>query len=115
MNRKDQRVKAATDYINSDVVPAMNMHMAFGDFLRGAEWADENPNWRDAPREFPPKIEGRMYSKDVIILVHWGDHPEHVTTMHFGCYDYSTNEWHSSDGTVRKVKYWIDIKKPGEK
>ena len=39
MNRKDQRVKAATDYINSDVVPAMNMHMAFGDFLRGAEWA----------------------------------------------------------------------------
>lgn len=40
MNRKDQIVKAATDYINSDAVPAMNMHMAFGDFFRGAEWAD---------------------------------------------------------------------------
>lgn len=44
MNRKDQRVKAATDYINSDAVPAMNMHMAFGDFINGAMWADRHPN-----------------------------------------------------------------------
>lgn len=30
--------------MNSDAVPTMNMHMAYGDFTRGAEWADKHPN-----------------------------------------------------------------------
>lgn len=44
MTRKEQIVKAATDYINSDAVSPMNMQMAFGDFINGALWADGHPN-----------------------------------------------------------------------
>ena len=44
MTRKEQIEKAATDYINSDVVSPMNMQMAFGDFINGALWADGHPN-----------------------------------------------------------------------
>ena len=43
MNRKRQIEKAAHEYINSDVVPAWNETLAFGDFINGAEWADEHP------------------------------------------------------------------------
>ena len=41
MTRKEQIEKAATDYINSDAVSPMNMQLAFGDFINGAEWADK--------------------------------------------------------------------------
>ena len=44
MTRKEQIEKAATDYINSDAVSPMNMQMAFGDFIKGAMWADCNPD-----------------------------------------------------------------------
>ena len=40
MTRKEQREKAAQEYINSDAVNPMNMQLAFGDFINGAEWAD---------------------------------------------------------------------------
>lgn len=35
---KNEIEKAAFDYINSDVVKAENMQLAFGDFINGAEW-----------------------------------------------------------------------------
>lgn len=41
MKRREQIEKAATDYINSDAVSPMNMQMAFGDFINGAQWADK--------------------------------------------------------------------------
>ena len=41
MTRKEEIEKAAIDYINSDAVSPMNMQMAFGDFINGAEWADK--------------------------------------------------------------------------
>ena len=41
MTRKEEIEKAATDYINSDAVSPMNMQLAFGDFINGAEWADK--------------------------------------------------------------------------
>lgn len=46
--------KAAFDYINSEVVSAENMQLAFGDFINGAEWMlervckyleNEHPTW----------------------------------------------------------------------
>ena len=40
MTRREEIEKAATDYINSDAVSPMNMQLAFGDFINGAEWAD---------------------------------------------------------------------------
>ena len=41
MKRKEQIEKAAQEYINSDAVSPMNMQLAFGDFINGAEWADK--------------------------------------------------------------------------
>jgi hypothetical protein len=41
MKRKEQIEKAAFEYINSDAVSQMNMQLAFGDFINGAEWADK--------------------------------------------------------------------------
>lgn len=41
MKRGEQIEKAATDYINSDAVSPMNMQLAFGDFIKGAQWADK--------------------------------------------------------------------------
>jgi hypothetical protein len=41
MKRKEQIEKAAFEYINSDAVSPMNMQLAFGDFINGAEWADK--------------------------------------------------------------------------
>ena len=41
MTRREEIEKAATDYINSDAVSPMNMQLAFGDFINGAEWADK--------------------------------------------------------------------------
>lgn len=115
MKREYQIHKAADEYINSDAVPAENIQMAYGDFTRGAEWADNHPNWQNASKAVPMPLFGRSYSKDVLILVKWCDSEHNVTTMHFGCYDHQTEEWCSSDGTVRKnVSWWLDIKKPDE-
>lgn len=41
MTRREEIEKAAFNYINSDVVSAENMQLAFGDFINGAEWADK--------------------------------------------------------------------------
>ena len=41
MTRREEIEKAATDYINSDAVSPMNMQLAFGDFINGAEWSDK--------------------------------------------------------------------------
>ena len=41
MKRNEQIEKAATEYIHSDAVSPMNMQLAFGDFINGAEWADK--------------------------------------------------------------------------
>ena len=41
MKRREQIEKEATNYINSDAVSPMNMQLAFGDFINGAQWADK--------------------------------------------------------------------------
>ena len=41
MTRKEEIEKVAFEYINSDVVSAENMQLAFGDFINGAEWTDK--------------------------------------------------------------------------
>lgn len=41
MKRKEEIEKEATNYINSDAVSPMNMQLAFGDFINGAQWADK--------------------------------------------------------------------------
>lgn len=41
MTRREEIERAATDYINSDAVSPMNMQLAFGDFINGAQWADK--------------------------------------------------------------------------
>ena len=41
MTRKEEINQAAHKYINSDVVSSGNEHLAFGDFINGAEWADK--------------------------------------------------------------------------
>ena len=38
MTRRKEIEKAAFNYINSDVVSAENMQLAFGDFINGAKW-----------------------------------------------------------------------------
>ena len=41
MTREEEIEKAAFNYINSDVVSAENMQLAFGDFINGTKWADK--------------------------------------------------------------------------
>ena len=41
MTREEEIEQAAFNYINSDVVSAENMQLAFGDFINGAQWADK--------------------------------------------------------------------------
>lgn len=41
MTRREEIEKEATNYINSDAVSPMNMQLAFGDFINGAQWADK--------------------------------------------------------------------------
>lgn len=57
MTRRKEIEQAAFNYINSDAVSPMNMQLAFGDFINGAEWADKTMidkacewiynNWRE--------------------------------------------------------------------
>lgn len=42
-NREQERTQAAYDYVNSDSVRVENHMLAFGDFIKGAEWSDEHP------------------------------------------------------------------------
>lgn len=44
MPRSKEIETAAFNYVNSDAVPAENMHLSYGDFINGAKWADEHPN-----------------------------------------------------------------------
>lgn len=55
MEREEQIKQAAYEYINSDAVRPENMQLAFGDFINGAELADQNPTspWKDARKERP--------------------------------------------------------------
>ena len=41
MERKKEIEKAAREYMKSDAVSPMNMQLAYGDFINGAEWADK--------------------------------------------------------------------------
>lgn len=56
MTREEQRAKAAHEYIQSDSVAPGNEILAFGDFIEGAKWADNNPlnGWHPASK-LPPK------------------------------------------------------------
>ena len=49
MERKEQIIQAAHEYILSDAVKVGNENLAFVDFINGAKWADSNPNltWED--------------------------------------------------------------------
>lgn len=41
MKRREEIEKAAQEYISSDAVNPMNMQLAYGDFINGAQWADK--------------------------------------------------------------------------
>ena len=41
-NREQERTQAVYDYVNSDSVRVENHMLAFGDFIKGAEWADSH-------------------------------------------------------------------------
>ena len=41
MTRREEIEKEAFNYINSDAVSPENMHLAFGDFINGAKYADK--------------------------------------------------------------------------
>ena len=83
MTRKEETEKAAFDYINSDVVSAENMQLAFGDFINGAKWADNT-----SALELFKKLPHLDYSKNV--LTDWGYTPNlyhfdeswHVSWIH---------------------------------
>lgn len=47
---------AAFNYVNSDAVPAENMHLSYGDFINGAKWADEHPNFYNDEKYHTVKV-----------------------------------------------------------
>ena len=43
MTREEEYTQAASDYILSPVVPVCSEKLAYGDFINGVKWADQNP------------------------------------------------------------------------
>ena len=43
MTRAEERRQVARKYIKTPTVPGGNEMFAYGDFIAGAEWADEHP------------------------------------------------------------------------
>lgn len=74
MTRREEIEQAATDYINSDAVSPMNMQLAFGDFINGAEWMQKKMiekacEWlKEYGDDFgvPESESGRVYIDDLV-------------------------------------------------
>ena len=69
MTREEQIKEAAHEYIQSDSVAAGNELLAFGDFINGAKWADNHPQWIPVDERLPEK------GKDVLVWSSGSDVP----------------------------------------
>jgi hypothetical protein len=90
MTRKEQ-IKAAASFSN----------MVSNDFIRGAEWADNHPNWRKVDEELPPPISDvPLFSNDVIVT--------DGRLICRGYYNYTSESW-SVDGKIEidEITHWM--------
>ena len=117
MSREEERGTAAHEYICSDAVNSGNEYLAFGDFIKGAEWADKHPQqlWKDAENgdDFP-EIE-----REVIVLCQPYPLENNEYTVSFahrpdlenlGGYEpkvYGKGNWN-----IPNVKYWLNLDFP---
>lgn len=108
MKREEQIANAAYDYIKSDAVGAEYTHLAFGDFINGAKWADSHPHWIPVEERLPG--EGQ-----VVLGVREGG--TDVEMYKFMGFNESTDtfdwEWHPYyRAVVDDVTNWMEIVPP---
>ena len=90
MTRKEQ-IKAAASFSN----------MVSNDFIRGAEWADNHPNWHKVDDELPPPISDvSPFSNDVIVT--------DGRLICNGYYNYTSKSW-SVFGNIDsdEITHWM--------
>ncbi|MBR4589978.1 MAG: hypothetical protein IKO36_04865 [Bacteroidaceae bacterium] len=106
MTREEQRCKAAKEYAEQwykelgtsvEEFPT-DAQITIDKFIKGAEWADNHPNWHKADEELPPIDTTITYKFSKKVLVSDGEH------IHVSRYDYNTGEWLVIDITVT---YWM--------
>ena len=88
---REEQIKAAASFSN----------MVSNDFIRGAEWADNHPNWHKVGEELPPPISNvSPFSNDVIVT--------DGQLLCKGEYNYTSNSW-SVDGKIDidEITHWM--------
>lgn len=102
--REKQRTQAAHRYIESDAVDAGNEKLAFGDFINGAKWADQHPQWISVKDDLP------KVGASVLFV-----HPDESEPMEG--YMTRTKTWWSEKYrcSFEKVTHWMLMPKPPRK
>ena len=110
MTREEQRNIAAEEYtkqwykeglgISSEDYPT-DARITIADFTKGAEWADNHPNWYKADEELPPPINaGEYFSGSVIVT--------DGVLLCQGYYNYICKSWEiEGDIDSDEVTYWM--------
>lgn len=100
--REKQRTQAAHRYIESDAVDAGNEKLAFGDFINGAKWADQHPNWISVKDELPKHDtdESGLVSFPMVLVRLYDGYRD------TSYYDDIGEEWGDYDG---EVEYWMPM------
>lgn len=119
MTREEQRNKAAKEYaaqwyqeLSTSVEEfPTDAQITIDEFTKGAEWADNHPDWHDVNEELPEPDSDGIYSDDVLVDV-YGD-------VYSGCYNHKGKYWviyyFGENKTIDEVAYWMPLPKPLKK
>jgi hypothetical protein len=119
MMRNEEIQQAASNYVKSDVVKAGNEYLAYGDFINGVKWADENPAnpWHDAKKEKPKMNHRDEFStkySDIVLCRIRNTHNSDIIQYRDSCYCKSNTEpeHFARIEPYEEVTHWMEIPKP---
>ena len=111
MTREEQRYKAAEKYTEQwykeldasvDEFPT-DVKITIYEFTKGAEWADNHPNWHKVDEELPPPISDvSLFSNNVIVT--------DGRLICNGYYNYTSKSW-SAFGNIdsNEITHWMHL------
>lgn len=111
MTREEQRNKAAKEYAEQwykelgtsvEEFPT-DAQITIEEFTKGAEWADNHPNWHDADKELPPRDAKCVNKFSKKVLVSDGEQ------IQISRYDYGMDGWLVID---MGVTHWMYLPEP---
>ena len=112
MTREEQRNIAAEEYTKKWYEEGLGISLkdyptdariTITDFTKGAEWADNHPNWHDVDEELPPIDTAIAYKFSKKVLVSDGER------IHISRYDYEMDGWLVID---MGVTHWMYLPEP---